>query len=346
MKKFTLFLLALLFAFLGKTNATILVVDNNPANPSNPGTNYYTTVQSAISAAVNGDTVYVIGSLTEYTGSIDVDKELKIFGPGYFLNENPQTQAYQKSAIFSDGVNFKAASSGSVISGIYFKRIVRVQTSNITIQRCRFEGNYYNDGQFLFIEANHSNITIRQNYFRFYRTGNSQTLRVENGCANILIANNFIENSYVQSGNSNYSVLAYSPVLVTNNVLYNLVYAPNSILENNILRYGTFSGSNSTFQNNIADTTQFGNLNGNLENIDMNLVFEGAGSTDGKWQLATGSVAIGAGTNGTDCGIFGGTNPYVLSGIPPIPTIYDYLGSATATSANGLSVTVQVKSNN
>jgi hypothetical protein len=31
------------------------------------------------------------------------------------------------------------------------------------------------------------------------------------------------------------------------------------------------------------------------------------------------SPGLGAGFGGTDCGIFGGAEPYVLSGIPPIP---------------------------
>jgi hypothetical protein len=53
-----------------------------------------------------------------------------------------------------------------------------------------------------------------------------------------------------------------------------------------------------------------------------------AGSLDGKYQLAVSSPAIGGGVDiggvKPDCGAFGGNNPYQLSGIPAIPSIYSF----------------------
>ena len=75
----------------------------------------------------------------------------------------------------------------------------------------------------------------------------------------------------------------------------------------------------------------------------MSTVFVGTGSTDGQWKLIAGSTAIGAGVNGEDCGMFGGSNSYVLSGLPAIPAIYFF--TAPAEGGNQLPVKIKVKSN-
>ncbi|GAG44181.1 unnamed protein product, partial [marine sediment metagenome] len=53
----------------------------------------FTTLQAAhdSSAVTTGDTLYVYGSNTTY-GVLATTKRLFIFGPGYFLDENPNTQ--------------------------------------------------------------------------------------------------------------------------------------------------------------------------------------------------------------------------------------------------------------
>ncbi|MFC2138715.1 hypothetical protein ACFLTE_11120, partial [Bacteroidota bacterium] len=79
--------------------------------------------------------------------------------------------------------------------------------------------------------------------------------------------------------------------------------------------------------------------------VDMATVFEGTGSTDAQWQLKAGSPALGYGTDDADCGMFGGIDPYVLSGIPPIPAIYYYSAPSSASTATGLPITIRIKSN-
>ncbi len=90
----------------------------------------------------------------------------------------------------------------------------------------------------------------------------------------------------------------------------------------------------------MCNGTQFENLGqNNLINVDMSTVFAETGSTDGKWQIKPGGPADGSGTNGTDMGIFGGNDPYVLSGIPPLPAIYEFYG----TNAGAINFPVQIK---
>ena len=94
------------------------------------------------------------------------------------------------------------------------------------------------------------------------------------------------------------------------------------------------TGNTITYNMMASDGTD---ANGNQYNIDMDLVFadfDGALelSTDGKWELKAGSPAIGAGSGGIDCGAYGGPAPYILSGIPMLPHIYEADVPASATS--------------
>ena len=73
---------------------------------------------------------------------------------------------------------------------------------------------------------------------------------------------------------------------------------------------------------------------------------QGSFSNDGLWVLKAGSVAIGAGVGGTDCGIFGGAKPYKLSGIPEIPAFYKLTAPSNTTSGNPYTITFSVRSNN
>ena len=98
--------------------------------------------------------------------------------------------------------------------------------------------------------------------------------------------------------------------------------------------------------NNISISDHFGTANNNKANVAESSLFLGAltASTDGTWQLKAGSPAIGAGVGGIDCGAFGGLGPYILSGVPTGPVIYQLNVSSHSTSGNKLPVTIKVKS--
>ena len=110
------------------------------------------------------------------------------------------------------------------------------------------------------------------------------------------------------------------------------------------------------FKNNVSVSNQFGTANGNVANVDINTLFVDYNgnlgySNDSRWQLTPYSVilgapspAIGAADDGGDCGIFGGAEPYVLSGLPAVPAIFEFDSHLTGTSSGGLNVNVKVKS--
>jgi hypothetical protein len=71
----------------------------------------------------------------------------------------------------------------------------------------------------------------------------------------------------------------------------------------------------------------------------------GGASPDKALQLAKDSPGVGYGLDGKDCGIFGGENPYVPSGLPALPTVVEIHAPLSVSDASGLPVTVKVQVN-
>jgi hypothetical protein len=304
-------------------------VDNKPGATAD-----FTDLQTAHDDASvqNGDIIYVAGSPTSY-GDLTCTKQLFIYGPGYFLGENENTQAYKVSAK-TGTIVFDSGSEGSIITGIYCTYFIRAYTNDITIKR-----NYIDNA--VNVDTGVSNIIIAQNYIDY---SNGSAIHVDGNCSNIIIKNNYLYGGYTINSNSS------SELQIINNVMYgDLEEIYNSTIENNILRdgyYYTYSEQNNTVQNNLCNGDQFPAGNGNQLNVDMSTVFVYEGSTDGWWQLKDGSPAIGAGVNGEDCGMFGGDEPYVLSGLPPIPAVYYFNAPVSGSATEGLPVQVKVKAHN
>ena len=326
-KFFTILSVAILCATV--SNAAVWRVSNvSGANAD------FTGITEALNSTMvqSGDTLYIEPSPVSY-GSISVTKMLTIIGNGYFVTENPETQSNTNNSTLGS-VSFNNGSAGSSISGCVTTSI-NISTSNITIERNRIYS--------MSITANISDIVIMRNYIE--NSTYSSIINIGGNVNNVLVSGNFIVNTYGLSANRAISMSTTSSAIIENNVIYNGVTIHNSNFYNNILRNGTFTPVNSTYTNNVGNDNQFGTANGNQQYVDMGGVFEGSGSTDGKWQLKVGSPAIGAGTGGQDCGMFAGPYAYILSGIPAIPSIYEYLQIYNG-PAQEIEVTFSVKSHN
>jgi hypothetical protein len=290
----------------------------------------YTTLQAANDNASTGDTIYVEGSTTNYAGA-DIDKKLTIIGPGFFLSENDSTQANSLEAKFNGYIYFNAGSAGSVITGI--SGSISIKVNNISVTRC--------NAAYITCDADVNNILISQNYATMIYKNYGKT-------TNAIISNNIV---------SYYISFDYQdgPLQVTNNVLSGTYTNPinvyNSTIANNIICNSSAQiivNTGNNIINNILAASGT-NANGNKYNVVMTSVFvDYSGnlgkSDDAKWMLKVGSPAIGAGVSGVDCGAFGGTTPYVLSGVPALPHIYEATIPVTAYSDKGLSCTIKVKS--
>jgi len=275
------------------------------------------------------------GSATDYEGAT-IDKPLTIVGPGYFLNENPETQAMNTSANIDSEVAFTSGSEGSTIMGCDFVFAdLTISVSDISVIR-----NYLYHVEF---NGTCDNIVIIQNYV--YSSINAGIGDI----TNTIISNNIVRGGIYAQGTS-------GPLIVSNNVCWTTNFSfpidcHNASIQNNIICY-EFSSIGQNTGNTISYNILAGDgtdANGNQYNIDMNLVFADFDgslnlSTDGKWELKAGSPALDAGMSGVDCGAFGGPTPYILSGVPNLPHIYEAEVPASATSDSGLPVSIKVKS--
>jgi hypothetical protein len=225
-----------------------------------------------------------------------------------------------------------------LITGFIITSNVNVQTSDITIKRNRFDANDI----FITMGTGVTNVLVLQNYMSDSRSSNGIALGSNN--QNIIISNNFIArllSSNIISGPGS------ATAIINNNVLFGVLDVDNSTIQDNILRDGTLSGANNSANSNIANSTQFDGLGSNNQaSVDIATVFEGTGSSDGQWQLKAGSPALGNGVGNGDIGMYGGGDPYVLSGIPSIPAIYFFNAPVQGSTTSGLPVQMQVKSRN
>lgn len=346
-KIFTIGALAVLMLLGSVAQATVYRVNNAPGVDAD-----YTSVSAAVSAASAGDTLYVEGSNTSY-GSITLSKRLIIVGPGYFLTVNDSTQALKQPAQVTN-IYFNSGSDGSVLYGMHITSRIDINVDSVSIYRNRVNSNY--SGNVIDIQSSLRDIVIAQNWLHSTYTSN-RLIWISDNCSGIFFANNWIsqdQNSefglnYSCSSNSYMAIedqYSNSEVTYLNNVVRGNWECDGSLLINNIhvAGCGYYDGS-TVFFNNLMHSSNFPAVGGNIQNVTMSTVFERVGvnwySDDNWWKLATGSPAEGAGVNGGDCGMFGGGLSYKLSGMPPIPAIFEADVPATANKTNGMQIEVK-----
>lgn len=345
MKKYLL-LLTSSFLLMVNTSAKIWRV-NNTGVPAD-----FTSAQTAHNSAsvVNGDTIHLEASGASY-GSLTISKQLIIIGNGYLLgtlgaNANPDLQANPATSLLS-AVTFNTGSNGSVLEGCTLSGTLQVTNgvSNIIIRRNRLANVTF---------STCSNIQVLQNYI-----DNVAAASINgdgNPATNMQINNNVIAAAISLGSTSNGDFMNNIISAVSSFVVHNLT---NFRVWNNInVLSSTVNLTSCDSRSNISNSTQFGTLNGNQASVTMSTVFEDhlntnpAFSEDSRWQLKSGSPAIGAAWNGVstggDCGIYGSSATgitYVLSGIANVPSIYKLAAPATTTS-NTLNITISTRTNN
>lgn len=308
--------------FCGSTQAKIWKVSLDPINKGD-----FKQLQNAndSAAVMSGDTIHIMPSIGYYSGAI-ITKKMIIIGNGNFLTENTGQQVNTLPSWFLGTIRFNSGSEGSAIMGCKLEADTWVNASNISVMR--------NKTLAIIINSNSeklSNIVIKQNYVVSYLS------IVGANSYNVFIANNYVSQGISAGGicNGNYNGI------IINNICHGLS-GTNFIIKNNINITDPYTECNTLYSNNIGNSAQFGTANGNLSNVDMATVFEGTGGTESQWKLKAGSPAIGAGDGGVDCGIFGGPDPYILSDMPMIPSIY-YLNTSSMPT-NSIKVDAKVKS--
>jgi hypothetical protein len=288
----------------------------------------FTTAQAVNDSAyvLPGDTVYFEGSGASY-GDLTLSKRLVIIGPGYFLNENDSTQANLASASLGTIFIYPGAEN-SVVTGIKAVGTLYLSCGNVLLKRNNLQYLYIGDAGPV------SNNVVLQCWI--------YSVLIYSGCQN----NTFKNNCFTIATQWQYAYYMHNNTsgLFLNNITNCRCQFYNCEVRNNIQvppggsareTWDLYGSSIST--NNIAASNQVGSDNGNQSLVDMSTVFMYSGSTDGQYKLKPGSPAIGAGYEGVDCGVFGGPQPYILSGLPTVPAIWKL-------DVNGPTVTLKAKS--
>lgn len=330
---------ALILAAPALLHATVWTVSNVPTSPGQ-----YTTVQEAIDAASAGDTIYVTGSATTYSGTTYVRKRLTIIGPGY------SPLPARISAMYMDTIASISGSSGSKLIGLRIDDLRGYTNSfvptNVTVERSYLGGLVFSGGS----TGAHRSWSISSCYMA---SGGSHNF----GGSTLLNVN--ITNCIISGSMSNVS--PNSSVLITNNIFLGtgtqtaFQNVQNAVISNNIFWGRTPVGTgveNCAFNNNITyqtpnNTIPFGSNVGSGNLIGVNPQFTNAPDQSINftydYRLQVGSPGVGAGTDGTDIGIYGGPFPMPnMTGAPRIPSVTEFTLQNT-TIAEGGSLNVQVK---
>jgi hypothetical protein len=328
-------------------HAKIVRVNNNGGMAAD-----YDNLAPAAAGATAGDTIHIEGSVTPYTGNVNVSKKLTIIGPGYFLGSTAETQYNKETAKLNLNITFGAGSEGSVLAGVVhyagettagqinpaattLNKVV-VQAGNISIINCKLYYVQIDNTQPL------SNIFIQRCFF------NPGVIMASGAgvVSNLTIINNFFRNGF-----TNYPVIVgaagkQSQWRISQNTFY-LQF--NVTAENTTFTHNAFYGTSATVgtisthtTNAYTDNVMRYAVGGMINGTDRNVV-PPTTVTEDKWFSRTGNNAnidiyFTAASSNTDCplrdgsapgddtrqkGMYGGGAPYVPSGMFTIPSVYD-----------------------
>lgn len=296
----------------------------------NAGTQrYYTSFNETIENLKDNDKVYLTGGDHLYTkkGEDNLDtlkitkKNVIFYGVGY----DPRHTGIQPiTKLKSKFISIRA--KNITFTGIYIDAIINVEKKqSIAVRRCKTKTN-------IRFEVSSSGLLFRSRLSGIYLRSH----------ANVEIFNNII--SYHIWGISRAKSVS---LYVKNNVIligsvYNDIDGGSIRTENNIFNYNENSvliyNKLGSFSNNIfKKDPSFGKEDSNINNIIGDPKF--VDTTD--YLLKKDSPAKGAGTGGTDCGIYGGSTPFIPSAITPKIVNLDI--SKTTNSEGQLKVIMKVE---
>jgi hypothetical protein len=289
---------------------------------------------SSIGAAVGsstvlaGDTLYIEGTATNYQFTT-INKRLVFIGPGYFLSDvgsNAGLQFNGQSAKVNIAIDSLA--SGSEFYGLSGSIYMNTNADNLKFIRCNINFNPNN----VIANSKASEIEFRQCYISVSFVQTLENIKITN-----CIINNLQLSSVING-------------LLRNNTVPGPCTINNSYVSNNIF-LSSLTLTNCSVKNNLSNANNLPAGNNNKVSIPATNIIVNTGSSDGKYMLTDTSPAKSAGEtiNGEtpDAGAFGTGDPYRLSGIPPIPTIYALQApSSVPATATVMTVTISTRSNN
>ena len=321
MKKITtLVLISLMVLLNNQAIAQTLIAVQNGGTPK-----FYTKLDSAVTYAQNGDTLYLPGGT--FTLSAPIGKRLHIIGVGHNIDSTlvtDQTRIDGNIELIND------ASNGS-LTGVYHRRGVFNSGENISnylVQRCFLEAP-------LQLKATSLKWSFVENIIRGSFNNASP------GASNIFFYNNIIDSrSYT-------SLYGFTSSVFLNNIFLFLggcygggfcdypISASNSTFENNIFISSGMSSygisysemNNNLFVENISITPRdlYNRGSNNIVNQAQSSIFVNQTGNEFNYShdyhLQSTSLGKNAGIEKTDIGIYGGFYPWKDGSLPSNPHI-------------------------
>jgi hypothetical protein len=329
--------------------AVIRTVDNNT-----PSIGQYATFDAAYNASANGDTIYLYPSAFTYSSPY-LQKQLTVIGAGF----DPANLGMLTSK-FTPAIYYET-SSNCVFIGIDVGSGINVSRPE-TFRNCRFNsgvtvsktGSTFQDCLFKSALTVGDNIEVIQNLavtgciFDFdstHVTINRYASPIFYNC--VFYGNNYkIYVPYDQSTGAFNHCLFINRGTGTQYLATGAVATATVIMRNCIFEQISSVAANFTYQYNIfegthAEVTDPTNMEGvNLANVMVDV-------NGGDYHLCTGSLAIGAGLDGVDIGIYGGVSPFDdLYYLNYLPTITDFDCPAVVDQDGNLNIHIQGKIGN
>jgi len=345
-----LILIVMLLLLASQVNAQKLI-----AVQSGDKATFYTSLDTALLYAKNGDDIYLPGGYLKTNGTtINIDKAVNISGVGY----NPYYNAGTENTIIENKtIKIMPSVNGGSIAGIYAKNsILQIQdtVSNFSVTRCLFFSINIGSNQG---KTPPSNISILETVVANTINRNGigacpQNVSISNCIigrlgTNLAIYSNFPWDDLTCKN----CILMGSPV---NNVILNI---QNSLFENCILvdSYNSVFGGNSNVFRNCMFTgsntiSYIGNTNfvtSCIFSLDKNSIFidpqDFVFTMKNDYRLKADSPGKNAGKDGTDIGIYGGRYPWKDGGLPTNPHIEAQNIGGTTDNSGNLKVNIKVE---
>ena len=320
MKKLFSFLTCSALAAIASAQSPKIIVQGSGAPQ------VFTDFATAVAAATATDIIYMSGGdFSVGNVPVYIDHEVHIVGAGF----HPDSAAHTQPTRINGIINFHLPASNCTVTGIYFTQEVRYGDQNgqniacagMLFTRCRVEGGF--TGQ----PAPGSSTTIEQCFLQNdiggFGAGSTITVRnsIVNGPANsgasILFDHCFLFGNEI---GGTFTTLQDCVIARTASASVSDGNYTNCLLYNWTFGVGVVnSGCITSASNPFVDCINFYPLIPLL--------------TD-DWHLAAGNPGIGAATDGTDIGLYGGATPLKPGFVPYNPHYLD-INIAPATNANG-----------
>lgn len=321
---------------------------------SGGNTTIYQNLDSAMAHAVDGDIMYLPGgSFTPTGGTWVINKRINVYGAGYF----PDSSFATGQTILNGNINIRTGADGGLIQGLYITGNITFGTNNTnnlingySISRCLVVGQLI----LSYDNSNHnptsSNIYLSENVFR-----NAVYL---SNVKNLLISKNIFENRVADTDglvtfrNNIFLIMANNPCSdFTFHSINGAIFYDNIINHGGC--WGIYSGpfTGNAFYNNIfsANITfpYAGNLGvNNIVSQNINDIYISHTvqiyNFQNDYHLKPSSLGVGAGSDGTDIGLYGTTQPFKAGGVPQNPHIQTKNIAPTTNSQGQLPINIRV----